>query len=208
MPSTLGVPVGSRQHLRASAVALARLCTKRLSSSAAATMRAPTCGAWVWCCTSSGPSAFLFGLPSRRRGVPAWTTCTGQCSRYGWHTRPIRVQCIKKQGVVDYEGDCWQRDLSPQGLRFVKALLSRDPSQRPTAAAALQHPWLTDLQPIRPPIKHAVEEAGVVESTTEVSTKATKQREGGKDSSRDGSREGSKEGKSTFRRMQITWSWS
>lgn len=92
---------------------------------------------------------------------------------------------LRSQGALEFEGDRWQRDLSPQGLRFVQALMTRDPAARPSAAEALKHPWLTELQPIRPPTKQAVEEA------PEAAPEAKQPRD-----------------KSTFRRMQITWSWS
>lgn len=36
--------------------------------------------------------------------------------------------------------------LSPAAVDFVHALLQRDPDQRATAHAALQHPWLQQLQ--------------------------------------------------------------
>ena len=43
----------------------------------------------------------------------------------------------------DFSGDCWA-EVSPSAIELIQLLLHEEPSLRPTAEEALNHPWLTD----------------------------------------------------------------
>eukprot|EP00187_Rhodella_violacea_P014736 CAMPEP_0184718338 /NCGR_PEP_ID=MMETSP0314-20130426/7564_1 /TAXON_ID=38298 /ORGANISM="Rhodella maculata, Strain CCMP 736" /LENGTH=223 /DNA_ID=CAMNT_0027182067 /DNA_START=46 /DNA_END=717 /DNA_ORIENTATION=+ len=49
------------------------------------------------------------------------------------------------QGTPDFEGPAW-RKVSPDGVRFTKALLSLDRHKRPSARKALRDPWLDSVR--------------------------------------------------------------
>lgn len=49
---------------------------------------------------------------------------------------------------LDTSGKAWQ-SLSPEAVDFVRQLLVKDPSKRPSAVEALQHPWLNDANAMK-----------------------------------------------------------
>lgn len=53
---------------------------------------------------------------------------------------PVLMEKIRK-GDIKWKPQIWSK-ISPQACDFVKALLMLDPSQRLTAEAALEHPWI------------------------------------------------------------------
>lgn len=52
-------------------------------------------------------------------------------------------------GNYKWRQDYW-KDVSSDGIDFVKSLLSSDPNERPTAQAALQHRWLVGMTQMPP----------------------------------------------------------
>ncbi len=60
------------------------------------------------------------------------------------HREPARAR-PRRQSIlcdkVDLKRSHWE-GISEEGREFVAALLHKDPAQRPSAKAALRHPWL------------------------------------------------------------------
>jgi calcium-dependent protein kinase len=52
---------------------------------------------------------------------------------------------LVKEAELEFRGGDWGA-ISKEGKEFVKALLTKDPTQRPTAKEALEHPWLQQRQ--------------------------------------------------------------
>ena len=48
---------------------------------------------------------------------------------------------IVEEGTVKFPSPAWDRT-SPEAIRFIKRLLDKDPDTRPSAAEALEDPWL------------------------------------------------------------------
>jgi serine/threonine protein kinase len=56
-----------------------------------------------------------------------------------------------KEHEIDFSIRSWQR-VSREGMVFTQRLLQRDPTRRPTAAEALQDPWLVEQSSLDPQI--------------------------------------------------------
>ncbi|CAM9747951.1 unnamed protein product, partial [Hapterophycus canaliculatus] len=71
---------------------------------------------------------------------------------------PARV-CVTKP--VSFPAAVWT-DVSVGVKELIEGLLEKDPSQRLTAAQALQHPWIQTIHHLRPSFPHFVPKPGSV----------------------------------------------
>lgn len=50
---------------------------------------------------------------------------------------------IVKEGNVKFPSPAWDK-ISPNAIEFIKRLLDKDPERRPSAAEAMEDPWITN----------------------------------------------------------------
>ena len=67
----------------------------------------------------------------------------GKCPFYGNSDQEIFE--MAKKGRPDYSTGAWSY-ISREGVQFVHELLTLDPELRPSAAMALNHPWLNHME--------------------------------------------------------------
>ncbi|KAK3254683.1 hypothetical protein CYMTET_36106, partial [Cymbomonas tetramitiformis] len=80
-------------------------------------------------------------------GVMAYLLLVGRVPFNGQSEKEVLLNVMRGTGP-DYEAPEWRR-ISPEAQSFVRALLNRDAALRPSACAALSHPWLRNSHTVR-----------------------------------------------------------
>ncbi|CAI5957179.1 unnamed protein product [Closterium sp. NIES-64] len=88
----------------------------------------------VVCRRPYGHAVDLWGL-----GVIVYLALAGYMPFWGSTDEELFLRILRNS--PDFRADPWPR-VSPQAVDFIRSLLHSDPAHRPSALAALQHPWI------------------------------------------------------------------
>ncbi|GJP33342.1 hypothetical protein CLOM_g17886 [Closterium sp. NIES-68] len=88
----------------------------------------------VVCRRPYGHAVDLWGL-----GVIVYLALAGYMPFWGSTDEELFLRILRNS--PDFRADPWPR-VSPQAVDFIRSLLRSDPAHRPSALAALQHPWI------------------------------------------------------------------
>ena len=77
-------------------------------------------------------------------GVITYILLSGKMPFHGRNFKETFAKIVKNQW--SFVGEIWDKAISPTAKEFIKAMLTPDPKRRPSAAEALKHPWVANVQ--------------------------------------------------------------